>query len=371
MRLSSTLNPQAMNIPVAIFQYAGKKKFLVVSQDYNETVGMVEYAFGIRGQAVSLHTSTLNACNGQSVEIHEKAYPLMWELLDIIDVMIGDEGQAGTPECHSETDEGSLVSYPPSGSESLSTSPSKSTSGDPKREVPRVPERGSLPSNNEDDDEREVARMEEFLSNEEKEAEAVVALGAPKKGKGKSKANDNDNDDVGSHSLLDKTPIATHMPLADPTPNRQKFRPISKPVAPDESVFFSPVKQEPPSTPAPKDLSKSTKNTRPAPLTDATAIDPDMRFGITVECREINQIATFKFRAKHTVSKVLSAACKTWGIEYDRARLFQIQRLEDGKGEVEIQCEADETMGGYYGVDMLYVRLNPAIEENDDLLKFD
>lgn len=52
-------------------------------------VSLVKRAFSIDSRSVlSLHISSLDACRGQSVEVDESAYSLMYALLDDVEVTV-------------------------------------------------------------------------------------------------------------------------------------------------------------------------------------------------------------------------------------------------------------------------------------------
>lgn len=111
---------------------------------------------------------------------------------------------------------------------------------------------------------------------------------------------------------------------------------------------------------------------------------PDPRFEITIISPE-NEAAQFKTRGGHPVRKVLAAACKTFGIKYERcvvviffslclytylrnrARLILSVSSEEG-GQIqtdEFDCPADETMSrcGVDGNAKLFVKVEPAFDD--------
>lgn len=58
-------------------------------------VNLVLQAFGIDKGPLSLQTSSLDACRGESVEIDESAYALMCSVLGDIDVIVEGEESLG------------------------------------------------------------------------------------------------------------------------------------------------------------------------------------------------------------------------------------------------------------------------------------
>lgn len=111
MHITSTINPLSKsdgNIAVGVFRYNDQRKFLRVSEDHTvctslrkwrglylsadrsqEMVSLVKRAFSIdSGSILSLHISSLDACRGQSVEVDESAYSLMYALLDDVEVTV-------------------------------------------------------------------------------------------------------------------------------------------------------------------------------------------------------------------------------------------------------------------------------------------
>jgi len=55
----------------------------------------------------------------------------------------------------------------------------------------------------------------------------------------------------------------------------------------------------------------------PVPQIQPTADDADPRFEISIIGPEPDQSACFKTRGKHPVRKVLQAACRTFGVDYN------------------------------------------------------
>ena len=122
--------------------------------------------------------------------------------------------------------------------------------------------------------------------------------------------------------------------------------------------------------------------------TKASGSQPsDPRFEITIIGPQ-NETAQFKTRGGHPVRKVLAAACRTFGIKYERcvvlliilflfpsypslrpnrSRLILCVSFEEG-GKIqtdEFDCPAEETMSqcGVDGNSKLFVRVEPDIDE--------
>ncbi|KAH6897945.1 hypothetical protein BKA70DRAFT_746030 [Coprinopsis sp. MPI-PUGE-AT-0042] len=98
MHVQSILNAanKAENLPVAVFKYRGKRKFLTKEKEYEETIKLVKEAFKIV-QDVSFYTSTLDVCRDQFVEIDSSAYSALRAVLDeIVVVEAGSDPEDAT-----------------------------------------------------------------------------------------------------------------------------------------------------------------------------------------------------------------------------------------------------------------------------------
>lgn len=60
-------------------------------------LNIIYQAFNIAEQPLSLQTSSLDACKGESVEIDETAYRFMLSVLDIVDVISQTEEDLVNP----------------------------------------------------------------------------------------------------------------------------------------------------------------------------------------------------------------------------------------------------------------------------------
>jgi len=93
------------------------------------------------------------------------------------------------------------------------------------------------------------------------------------------------------------------------------------------------------------------------------------RFTVTIIGPYEEQQAEFKTRGKHTIKKVLAAACRTFELDYDLARLILLVDADDD--EQMFYCEPDDTMAqcGVYRDARFLVKMEgeePYEEDEDD-----
>ncbi|KJA18151.1 hypothetical protein HYPSUDRAFT_218407 [Hypholoma sublateritium FD-334 SS-4] len=360
MYITSTINPMSKsdgNIAVGVFRYNKQRKFLRVSEDRTEMISLIIRAFRLDSKSVlSLHTSSLDACKGQSVEIDESAYSLMCTLLDDVEVTVGehldtqDRNPDTTlrprlePENHSvhPSDIDFLSSDADDAIESSITS--RSSSLPPISVEPEVADEGYMTINAYDRD-REIyeSRIDE-QDEEEVNAYAGRASG-----------------------VTDKVPTEDGTALI-----HNKPRPKPAPQAADPA----PLVQERAITARTPSSSKAAERGGKSRRKEAGGTDGDQRFEISITGPDAKVSAQFKTRGRHTVGKVLAAACKTFEIEYYRARLYHVLYRENEEGEeerVEIKCDVDDTMSraGVNGNSQLFIRIAPRGEDEDDLTHFE
>jgi len=325
MHLVSTINQLSKsegNVPVSLFCFNEKLKFIRISEDYEDTIRRVFQAFNIADNTViSLRTSTLDVCKGRDVVIDESAYPLMWTALDQIDVVVEEmvEGmQTQMPESKKARETLPTPATTPTPAQS------SSSAGPVQNDYLSAPNVAENAFQKDEDETDQEPNDEPKVTDEEEDI-----YEPPRPPPGLKTVGDKEE------SILQK-----------------KFKPAASSSASDASPsmtyndLFPVVKKEKMTQPMPSNIrdvqrpdGNPQKNLKAPPSSD------DPRFEITITGPD-SLIAQFKTRGKHPIRKVLAAACKTFDIDYERAHLILAVSFEaDGRVQTEeFECQPEETM---------------------------
>ncbi|CAA7263129.1 unnamed protein product [Cyclocybe aegerita] len=333
MHLRSTINQLTTsngNVPVAIFNYERKRKFIQISESYEETIQRVSSSFGIKEaqpRVLVLRTSAIDACRGEEVEIDPSAYPHLLSVLGEVTVVLEERENVpvpgnGLPKVGGNNPLPTPSATPLVGSVQVQVdvavagpSNAKAAEAPPKEKNKPVPEEqqgyfDAEPPEEEYEDEEELLRAQE-------EAPLKPAAGGSR--------------------LLDKLDE-----IASQGEPQKKFKASMLPPVVTNTEFPKPVKKEkvPHAEPSP---AVETSSPRKA----AAGAQSDDRFEITINGPAPNQSAQFKTRGKHVIKKVLAAACKTFDIDEQSARLFLLMSVPDDDGTVlthEFECPPDDSI---------------------------
>ncbi|KAF9553335.1 hypothetical protein CPC08DRAFT_754277 [Agrocybe pediades] len=394
MHLVSTLNNLSRsggNIPVALFCYDEKRKFVRVSEDYQETTRLVKASFHIDQETpLRLETSALDVCQGHKVIIDESAYPLMWNVLDEIHVTLDEDKVAGnvpdaqrkergkgkdtiptplpTPDSTGPVASGSYETldeefhdaddmHKNADAEEVNemlTDPTPSTQAPVKtaeKVTTKAGEQPPLTREKEREKERETSNEKSEGSKAEAQRGGQAVLGS-KRSYENILGNADDKEEGGS--------------------KRQKFKPVSSvarggrtsPLTPiNNDDGFPRVKQEKPTgTPPPysslnDNNIKSPKKPSPPAPTATQGAEADPRLEIIIFGLTDDQQAKFKTRGKHPVRKILAAACKSFGIDQENAKLVHIISVDDEEEELELAEEESIARCGVDSESLLRIRL--------------
>ncbi|KAJ3507167.1 hypothetical protein NLJ89_g6461 [Agrocybe chaxingu] len=339
MHFTSTINPLTTsngNVPVAVFNYGGKRKFIQISESYEETIQRVSASFGIKDaqpRVPVLRTSAIDACRGEEVEIDPSAYPHLHTVLGEVTVVLEEKEGVLVPGM---VQVDVAVAGPSNSKPKVADSPLKEKHK-PEPEEQQGYFNAELPEE-EYEDEEELLRAQE-------EAPLKPAAGGSR--------------------LLDKLDEMANQ--GEP----QKFKASMLPPVVTNAEFPKPVKKEKISHAVPSPAVETS-----SPRKAAASAQSDDRFEITINGPAPNQSAQFKTRGKHVVKKVLAAACKTFDIDEQNARLFLLMSLPDDDGIVlthEFECPSNDSIA-LCGIDKdskLFVRFTKevgrrAAEDDDD-----
>ncbi|KAF8161609.1 hypothetical protein B0H34DRAFT_796368 [Crassisporium funariophilum] len=358
MHMKSTTNPDSGSkgdIPVVIFSYGEDRRFLRVSEDYEDTLKRVIQAFDV-DDMISFKTSSIDVCKGRDIEIDSSAYPLLWNLLEEVEIVPVKRKNAQArgherPQGHSSPiilDSNDPKWVDDGRQEKLSTDFSKTN-----------------PANAAATSSRLQRVHEEPMKSPEVQLEDVEEAG-----------NQSYSDEVHEQpDLEDSEPKAelffveshTRIGAQDDKPSPRKIgQGSSSRASPKaEKTEFDPhvnlervVQREQPS----EDETFKRKGKSPY-KPQAASVEEDPRFEIAIMGPNPEHFAQFKTRGKHPVRKVLAAACKTFNVNYERAHLVHSMSIEgeDGNSEIhDFECPRDETMSqcGVDSVSKLFVRVD-------------
>ncbi|KAF8815970.1 hypothetical protein BYT27DRAFT_6482472 [Phlegmacium glaucopus] len=382
MYMTSTLSPQSNSegsVPVAIFALGDRRKFLRVSEDYQNTLRQVIQSFDLDDDVLlSLRTSTIDVCQGEEVEIDESAYRFLWTFLGKIDVSIVEGAQVGRRQQKKAQGKGRALT--PIDTE---FPPSPSNHGLEMEDFPMASSTVIHPNPPLDEGLSHTPIPEEFGREIDGLSNAATAGGRVHYSqKSRKHVDDEQSDDqlegdrVSEETAVPLKKIPYVRQITELEDNgeggsnlQKKFKPRGAffPKSLDQIVSSTLVKKDKPAEPGNEVLiSTPPKQVKSAiPATPAPPPPPppeeDPRFEITIIGPQ-NESAQFKTRGKHPVRKVLAAACKTFGIKYEQARLILSVSTEEG-GEIqtdEFDCPAEETMSqcGVDGRAKLFVRVD-------------
>ncbi|KAF8883229.1 hypothetical protein BD779DRAFT_1674581 [Infundibulicybe gibba] len=336
MLIESTIQPSAIapkNVPVVILALARPsshphipsvpaagtpavfdRAFVSLPETYMalRTIVCVTFSLPLHS-GLSFTTNTLSVCRGEAIRITENAYPVMKDVLDVIRVEVVplEERERAMWE---EKEEQEL----------------ERVWGAPRAEVEET-----------DEDQEEYG--------EEEEREELEYVDVPATNSGREQQSKQPLSVVSSNARARKQSQGTHVLSAKPATAKPRAS-LPAAAAGSASASGSPV---PPSRhPSPA----------AAPLTTPPAADPpkDLRFKIYISGPASPHHAEFMTRGAHPVRKVLSAACKTFGVEYNSARLMLTNPNDDSTEEEETLCPTQMTMGdcGVMAGSRLVVRCN-------------
>ncbi|KAF8901919.1 hypothetical protein CPB84DRAFT_1777017 [Gymnopilus junonius] len=346
MHLTSSLNQNSEgdNVPIAIFCFGEQRKFVLVTEDYQDTSRRVCRAFKIAEDAkISLQTSTFEVCKEKDTVIDESAYPLMWNALEEVRVIIDEstEGQTQKPRLRNVSEPLPTPAETPSNTQSDNDVYHHSLLETSARS-------GSVitPKKGEEDKNYEFA--EEFLPGEEHE-------------------------DIYESREIKQTKKVPQDREPSTSKIHIKFKPAitSNAASPLTHVDIIPrVKKEKMAQPIlsrtqeiPKQDGLRTRSEVP----DLPASD-DPRFEIVITGPD-NSSAHFKTRGKHPVRKVLAAACKTFGIKYESAHLVLVLSFDEDEGlqTHHFVCPPEDTMSkcGVNSDSKLFIKVDED-DENDN-----
>jgi len=331
MHLTSTINPLSKteeNVPIAVFCFGDKRRFLQVSDDYEETINRARNAFGIKNRSVIyLQTSTLDVCKGNDIVIDPSAYPFLWTVIDEVSVVVEDFNHASEPD--NDTDQLPTPNSTPV--------PGPSRMAEPSRDNTSTKEHNIQP----EDVEAEKGRHE---APEYEDAEDDDNFVAEEYGQEEVEPPNPEDEE---YFLSPTKEVPTEQ-----TPESKSAKKFKAAPADVTSSEIPVIKKE--KIQKPESSHSNAEPSKPATVEDS-------RFEITIYPPASEDGAKFKLRGKHTVAKVLAAACKTFGLDMSRAHLMHSLSLEiDGEVETEdFECPRDETMAfcGIDGNSKLFIKL--------------
>jgi len=371
MYLTSTLNPLSKSqdsIAVAIFSLGDQHKFLRVSEDYQDTLRQIIKSFNLDADVcLSLRTSTIDVCRGKEVEIDESAYLLMCKFVDEFVVSVVERAQTGRRQQKQAQGKGraiTLISPEPSFTSlnhdlEMEDLPASSTVIH--SEVPLIEGRSHTPIP------EDIGKG--ITGGSSSEVADTAGGRVEHSQKSRKHVDDERSEDEDYQVSQEKGKTADVRPIPEPEGNgeggsnlRKKFRPAGALFLKSNKDIGSPatIRKEILVEPSNEVLSEAPPK-YPETNPPATQSEEDPRFEITIIGPQ-HESAQFKTRGKHPVRKVLAAACKTFGVKYERARLILSVSIEEG-GKIytnEFDCPAEETMSrcGVDGNARLFVRVN-------------
>ncbi|KAF5322351.1 hypothetical protein D9619_002204 [Psilocybe cf. subviscida] len=374
MHIHSTTNPLSRtegNVPVAVFIFEDRRKFVRVSEDHFDTLERVARVFDIADDAVlSIHTSSLDVCRGVAVEIDESAYPFMWTVLDEITVKVegtkARELAIPTPRATPFAE----VSRHSTSKASSSRLAAENFDDEEQIEEQEVAMGVNAEANDDEFADAEEAYQRELLLEAEAVAEAEAAAKAEAEAMAEAEAEAAaaelawDFTDERPQKGKSRSETAESTPTSKFKPTRSVFG--SKKGRDDRSVKSEETVIEPPREATSRSVHRNSPHKEPAASRTAAAADNDPRFEITILGPESYQVAQFKTRGKHPVRKVLAAACKLFEVDYNSAHLYLGVRSEKGtRGAVKCEVDATMTQCGVDSHSRLYVRVNTGDGELD------
>ncbi|KAF8885944.1 hypothetical protein BD779DRAFT_1531640 [Infundibulicybe gibba] len=306
-------HPHAPSIPAAGAPAVFDRAFVSLPDTYTALRAIVCATFRLPLlSGLSFTTNTLNVCRGEAIRITEDAYPVMKDVLDVIRVEVSPLEERGRAMWE-EKEERDM----------------EKVWGAPRAEVEETDE------DQEEDEE------------EEEEREELEYVDVPAADSGREQQSKQPLSVVSSNARARNQSQGTHVLSAKPATAKPR---ASLPAAAAGSASASGSPVPPPRHPSPA----------AAPLTTPPAADPpkDLRFKIYISGPASPHHAEFMTRGAHPVRKVLSAACKTFGVEYNNARLMLTN--DDPTEEEETLCPTQMTMGdcGVVAGSRLVVRCN-------------
>ncbi|KAJ7221567.1 hypothetical protein GGX14DRAFT_430181, partial [Mycena pura] len=353
MHLISTINAKTQateDVSVLLVNLDGERKFLPRPETYKDLQRIVRSHYEIDSRAVlKFNVSTLDVCEGQDAEVTESAYPSLAPFLDVISVVIGAPGRDG-------------------GMRTPAATPPLPVHADSEDQEDVQPEPGSSTSRR---PENTSSRVESDTDTEDEEVFAGSRYGADDASDSASTQDDDDEeDDDAPHTrrvLNSEFPAQLPRVKAEPVPAqlpRVKAEPESQrtPTRREETPRANTHALAPTGSSraagASLDRTDSTASRDTVPDGAAAALDrvdsaasrdtrrSDARFKIYITGPRRNDRAEFMTRRGHSVRKVLAGACKTFGLDEDRARLMLCVRIpEDGEMQVHhVECNKDETV---------------------------
>ncbi|RXW22009.1 hypothetical protein EST38_g3845 [Candolleomyces aberdarensis] len=363
MHVTSILNANnrsPASIPVSVFDYEGRRKFVVKSNSYEETVGSVKKAFTIAKETgIVFSTASLDVCRGQHVEIDEQAYPHLWDVLD--EIIVGTPGNdapgALTPAMTPLT----VTQSKGKKRSSMAANRSSIRSGRPSR-VNQV--NAGAPVISLKDSPVKPVEVEHpviddgFIPEDNRmqpgEPELSVQPDPEPAGSSKVKAGPSidslfDDDEVEDYGVPKPDLPEEDEPPSTPSPVVRKARtvtsiqrdPTPEPVikaekpADTKKSKFKPAAAVPsgPSASAavpPASTATTTKQSRTKASAKET-VDENARFSIVIHGPGDDISAQFKMRGKHPIHKILKTACTNFGLPYERATLYLMVETDDGE----------------------------------------
>ncbi|KAJ2930275.1 hypothetical protein H1R20_g6798, partial [Candolleomyces eurysporus] len=361
MHVTSILNANnksSASIPVSVFDYEGRRKFVVKSNNYEETVGSVKKAFTIAKETgIVLSTASLDVCRGQHVEIDEQAYPHLWDLLD--EIIVGTPGNDAPGALDPAMTPLTVTQSKGKKRSSMAANRSSIPRGRPSRislvnagatiialkDSPVKPVEVEHPVDDDfipEDNRMQPGEPELSVKPDPEPAGSSKVKGGPSID---SLFDDDEVEDYGvpkpdlpEEDELPSTPSpavkkSRTVIQRDPTPEpvvkaekpadtkKSKFKPAAAlPSAPSASTAVPPASS-----------ATTTKQSRTKAAAAKGTVDENARFSIVIHGPGDDISAQFKMRGKHPIHKILKTACTNFGLPYERATLYLVVEAEDGE----------------------------------------
>ncbi|EAU92002.1 hypothetical protein CC1G_05989 [Coprinopsis cinerea okayama7 len=346
MHVSSTLNAAntADKLPVAIFVYENRRKFLLKEKKYEEALKSVKQAFGLGlNQEIVLKTSTLDVCRDRLVDIDPSAYPHLWSVLDEIVVFTPDQTTKDEPMTPVRVPRVSTVQETTRTSTRTSISGSRvslarqsarpSTSSRPRPSHTPAPQPPIHEEHMEESADSQDHHGENFTEEaaiaDELDAELLEEEGAATGAMEEEEEEEEAPPPAPSRAATEpRTPRATNQEQS--TAKRQlaeELFPESPPPPPSKKLHAasseSPVKQERASRAEPSASIRPTSSV-------ASTIDENSRIGVMISGPDgENQSAQFKMRGRHTIQKILKAVCLSFEMDLASSQLYLVREVFD------------------------------------------
>ncbi|KAK7035848.1 Zn(2)-C6 fungal-type domain-containing protein [Favolaschia claudopus] len=336
MHIVSTINSQTRStedVPVVLVTLDGTKKFLPRPESYEDMNELVRAHYKVDAHAaLQFMVSTLDVCQGESVEVTEAAYPLLASLLDSVSVTVVPNGRvqaiptpSATPPLHAddevENDQEEL-DYLDEAETSRALVPKLESEDE---EVIRGSQYGGADDPNtlfdDDEDEDDSDRAPPVIPKKEAKKPAKVRV---------TREEEDEDEEV---------------PQQRTTKREAPSAKTEVKVKAEVKTRVSPSKASASHSPS-KPRSAANRSQDAADSSQAPASEKDERFKVSITGPRPGQKAEFVTRGGHLVRKVLGGVCKTFNLDIDRAKLMLLVSVQ-GEEDDEIayfECAQDDTV---------------------------